>query len=84
MIKIIRGNTSPAPQSFHRTVNGGYGANGGLGGQGGAAGFNAPITGTVCGGITVTNPISGGGCNAGEVAGVQRLISRVFIVLKFV
>jgi len=68
MIKIIRGTASPAPQSFHRVVNGGFGAIGGFGGIGGAGGSNGPIRGLLCGGGTGTpTPLVGGGCHAGEV-----------------
>ena len=68
MIKIIRGTASPAPQSFHRVVNGGFGAIGGFGGIGGAGGSNGPLRGLLCGGGAGTpTPLIGGGCHAGEV-----------------
>ena len=67
MIKIIRGTASPAPQSFHRVVNGGFGAIGGFGGLGGAGGSNGPLRGLLCGGPGTPIPLGGGGCHAGEV-----------------
>lgn len=67
MIKIIRGTASPAPQSFHRVVNGGFGAIGGFGGLGGAGGSNGPLRGLLCGGPGTPTPLVGGGCHAGEV-----------------
>ena len=76
MIKIIRGTASPAPQSFHRVVNGGFGAMGGLGGLGGAAGSNAgTLLGSSCGGAAGGGGGQGpggssivlGDCDAGQL-----------------
>ena len=74
MIKIIRHNSSPAPASFHREVNGGFGASGGLGAAGGPGGANAGnVNGMIClgnGGSGIGPGGSSGGsgiCDAGIV-----------------